>query len=1243
MITDSTTTVLSLDGFGNVLSQETKVVGVDLVSQVTRTFKNDAGAWLIGLLKTARECSTSAGETACRISELSHDTYGQVKLSTQRSDPDSYETWLRTSFDRDAFGNITHLASRAGSPLAWSPNQGELRESCTSYEPEGIFPFAHKNAAGHLGFARFEPTTGAMLSAVDPNGLVTRWAHDGFGRVAFEQHPDGTTTERTITRATVGGAHRLRVETTSLGGQDETVEYDGHGRAIRTLWYGSQVSTPHCIVLGACLPASSLRLMQRVVFDELGEVARRSLPASEGTPESKLHDDRYTHDAMGRLIAHTTPWGATTTFEHAGTKTTVHHPAGAPSVVQHDALGRTTSVVDPLKGTTGYAYGPFSLLRTVTTPDSTAIITHYDGWGRVSQTDDPDRGTTTMHRNGFGDVTSTTDALSRTVTFFHDALGRTLERDDQENGVTTKTTWSWDVAPLGTGGAKAIGMLAGVVSPDGGKLYRYDDKGRLQTSTLVVGGEMFRARFDYEAQYGRLATITYPSPSLDAQPFVVGHDYDAYGHLVAVRDAKAPASAAPYWKLSEVDDAGRVHKETFGNGVVTTRGYFDDKQRVQSIRSTLGAGAGATSVQNLSYEYDDKLNLTRRHDDLQAAQKDERFLYDDLDRLKCSYFSAQAQGSPSCAASYDYDAAGNLKHKSDVGPDAFEYGDPITKARPHAVTKAGGQSYGYDAAGNQTTRPGGVTVTYTTFDLPRTITRPQGNVDIAYDGDQQRIQKSVSNGDVTLYFGALYQRVTHADGSQEHRYHVLAGGRAVAIVTRGGATPGTRYVHADNLGSVDVLTDEAGSVAERKSFDAFGARRDPQWGKTGAPPASQTTMGFTGHEEEEELGLVNMRGRIYDPKLGRFMTPDPIVSVPVAGQSWNPYSYVLNNPLAYTDPSGFEGYTVTANPSPKVAYDVVFNDDPLTATSGLPKAESGSGAGLQVQEQKPGDQKEKAEDVSQSQAALAGRVSNDTNTTSSSSGQDTAQPSMARDLVDAAKAFTWELVGPSVKRFMKNPIDPTAGLGLVEKAALTGIGLAKANMPALNALRRGDLEGAAAQSQLPVTTPLLRLIQAADDGLDSWNAGCPSPKKIGSTWGKMTSAGTDFVVDVASIAALGDIGLGEVEPMANGYSVAFETKLNPSSFPGVSRGRHFQEANAALLRAMETDAELAKLLADAGVSIEKTSTGGVPRTPPSGWVWHHDVAPGTMQLVPKAQHSPSSSSWWVLHPDGQGGFYLWGK
>jgi RHS repeat-associated protein len=72
----------------------------------------------------------------------------------------------------------------------------------------------------------------------------------------------------------------------------------------------------------------------------------------------------------------------------------------------------------------------------------------------------------------------------------------------------------------------------------------------------------------------------------------------------------------------------------------------------------------------------------------------------------------------------------------------------------------------------------------------------------------------------------------------------------------------------------------------------------------GAEPALKFNRGYTGHEHLPLFGLVKMNARLYDPMLGRFLSPDPYVQAPDYSQNFNRYSYALNNPLMYTDPSG---------------------------------------------------------------------------------------------------------------------------------------------------------------------------------------------------------------------------------------------------------------------------------------------------------------------------------------------------
>ena len=118
----------------------------------------------------------------------------------------------------------------------------------------------------------------------------------------------------------------------------------------------------------------------------------------------------------------------------------------------------------------------------------------------------------------------------------------------------------------------------------------------------------------------------------------------------------------------------------------------------------------------------------------------------------------------------------------------------------------------------------------------------------------------------------------------------------------------TRYLHYDALNSVDLITDGYGLVVERRSYDTWGKQRKVTW-RTDDPrdviQQAITNRGYTGHEEITEVGLVHMNGRVYDQVLGRFISPDPIIQAPYVTNSFNRYSYVMNNPLKYTDPTGF--------------------------------------------------------------------------------------------------------------------------------------------------------------------------------------------------------------------------------------------------------------------------------------------------------------------------------------------------
>ncbi len=145
-------------------------------------------------------------------------------------------------------------------------------------------------------------------------------------------------------------------------------------------------------------------------------------------------------------------------------------------------------------------------------------------------------------------------------------------------------------------------------------------------------------------------------------------------------------------------------------------------------------------------------------------------------------------------------------------------------------------------------------------------------------------------------------------GVTHELHYIVAYGQIVAIFEKKSSGQSNMYyVHTDHLGSLNVFTDANGSIVQECSYDAWGNRRDPATLQNyTTPPANLITdRGFTGHEHMDAFKLINMNGRIYDPVLGRFLGPDLFVGDPLSTQDYNRYSYVLNNPLLFTDPTGY--------------------------------------------------------------------------------------------------------------------------------------------------------------------------------------------------------------------------------------------------------------------------------------------------------------------------------------------------
>jgi RHS repeat-associated protein len=193
-------------------------------------------------------------------------------------------------------------------------------------------------------------------------------------------------------------------------------------------------------------------------------------------------------------------------------------------------------------------------------------------------------------------------------------------------------------------------------------------------------------------------------------------------------------------------------------------------------------------------------------------------------------------------------------------------------------------------------------VRYDHTQRPLRISRGTITQSFDYAPSGEKFRESGTDGEVA-FFGKLERR--YSPTAQDKLYAA-----SNAIVTQTGATRVVQYLLSDRLGSVDAIADSSGALAETRGYDAFGKPRTGTWADATPPrlgSTANTPHGFTGHEHLNSLELIHMNGRVYDYNLGRFMEVDPIIQSPLNSQSLNPYSYIGNNPLSGTDPTGYFG------------------------------------------------------------------------------------------------------------------------------------------------------------------------------------------------------------------------------------------------------------------------------------------------------------------------------------------------
>jgi RHS repeat-associated protein len=604
----------------------------------------------------------------------------------------------------------------------------------------------------------------------------------------------------------------------------------------------------------------------------------------------------------------------------------------------YDNLGRKTAMLDPDKGGTRAAANDATIDCGLVGYQRAGWWTYkYNGFGELVEQADPKGQRTQMHYDKLGRMVGRVDVLANgsiesfTQWFYEKGVNA------QATGINGKlTAVVMDSSPGLTTTQINNALTSGVAtcSQTSSSCHKTINEFDVLTRPTVTktyypgSATEYVSRVDYDS-FGR-AYKQYDA--LDNQLTENGNkiasgtqsSYNDFGYVQSVRDL---SSGQVLSTVIEMNARGQLKRELRGN-VVNVENTYND---LTGLLTNQQAGIGAVwSIQNLSYQWDVIGNLQYRKNNSPFIggtgnkNKQESFCYDALNRL-IKTVAGLATTTPDCASQdMVYDGFGNIKNKNGV---AYEYSN--ANAGPHAVTKAGNATYTYDANGNAILGDGR-NFEYTSYDMASKITKGSDYVEFKYGPDRARWKRTDKKGSSTThttYIGNIERIETLGTNTIEWKRYV--GGAIFTYKTNMSnqvQNTDKAYVYNDHLGSVDVITNAVGTIVNRQSmsFDAWGSRRGGEdWSNWSSLSDSErataitnalavpnfsrpiTTRGYTGHEMVDDMGIIHMNGRIYDAKLGRFLQADPFIQAATDTQSYNRYSYVRNNPLNATDPSGY--------------------------------------------------------------------------------------------------------------------------------------------------------------------------------------------------------------------------------------------------------------------------------------------------------------------------------------------------
>lgn len=756
---------------------------------------------------------------------------------------------------------------------------GTLRSSTDGLGHATTFSNYKRGLAQRIAYADGSAVSGVvnnlglLTSVTNEVGATWTYGYDAMGRLSSETAP-------------VGDASAYNVKNLSFE-QIPTAEYGlGANHWRQTITQGNAVTVNYfdarwrkrlTTTHDAADPGGTRR-MQLFNYDPHNRTVFASYPTrSIASITATLAGTRTAYDALGRTTrtAADSELGVlqASTQYLGGFRTQVTNPRGYITTTAYQAFDEpgesaVVSIATPEGVSVGINRDVFGKPLTITRAgsDGTRVTRRYayDAQHRLCKTSEPETGATVQFHDAAGNVAWRASGLSLPGPACDHASVSNLRKIshtyDERNRL--KTTRHGDGSPGADHSYTPDGLPYRVTSDGMTWTYRYNKRRLLVSETLQSAGSIDSIGWGIDAN-GHVAAMAYPDgTTLSYEPNALGE----------------PTRIGPYATGVTHHPNGAVASYALLNGVSHTVSH--NVRGLPELRRD--AGVAGVVLQD-RYAYDAGGNVTAITDEV-VGTVSRSMDYDGLDRL------VRADGVWG-AGSFTYDALDNLRSSSVGGRTLIHHIDASTN-RLVNLTGSRNVELAYDANGNVTQRG----TQGFSFDIANRLSRATGLADYTYDGHGRRTLVAYANGQVARHlYSRSGQLLSTVHSTQGATNHVYLGDSLIAEIN---TLTGASYVHSDALGSPVARTNGSGQFLTRTRYEPYGAT---------AAGTNPRGIGFTGHVNDANTGLVYMQQRYYDPVAGRFLSVDPVTTQTTTNEHFNRYVYTENNPYRFVDPDGLAG------------------------------------------------------------------------------------------------------------------------------------------------------------------------------------------------------------------------------------------------------------------------------------------------------------------------------------------------